>query len=427
MAAYRALFFLVRTAAPVIAIGSPRLRTALRERRASLASFVAWGRANRDRRRPLVLFHAASAGELRQAEPIIRRVRARHPDWQIAITAFSASGLPVARSLPADIGGLLPWDAPGPITTFLDALSPTAIVVTKHDLWPVLTGSASARGIRLGLVAGQVQPSSGRLRWPAIALLQPAYAALQTLGAITAEDAVRLALLGANRDRIGILGDPRYDAVLERLDGAPRPAPDPTTLVAGSTWPRDEAILLAAFDSVRRFHPGARLVLAPHEPSESGFKRIARRAARLGLPQPLRFGAAPADHPLVVVTEVGKLAFLYASGGVAYVGGGFGAKGLHSVLEPAACGVPILVGPRARATPDARRLEAAGALFVLRDDQPVRSLAEQWRGWLEFEEGRVLAGRAARATVEAERGAADRCLALVEELVSEGVEPISAR
>ncbi len=376
-----------------------------------------WAAAHRDRAHSLLLFHAASAGELRQAEPVIRRIRDRHPEWQLAVSYFSPSGRHVAESLPVDASGLAPWDTPADVTALLDALAPAAIVIVKHDLWPELAAAAAARAMPVALIAGTVRPGSSRLRWPARSLLAPAYASLRRVGAASEEDAVRLATLGTQPSRIEVLGDPRYDGVRERIAAATPLPQEPATLVAGSTWPADEAVLLKAFVRVREQRPDARLVLAPHEPTPAALTRIAARARALALPAPVSFRDATAHDSLLLIDAVGPLALWYSAGAVAYVGGGFGGSGVHSVLEPAAWGVPVIVGPRSTESTDARRLEEAEALARLSARGAAAELEAWWLEWLADPAWRSAAGAAAKQVVDDGAGAADRCAALVERLV----------
>jgi 3-deoxy-D-manno-octulosonic-acid transferase len=413
---------LLQAATPLLARLVPRQREQLAARAASTAAFADWARTGRDPGRTLLMVHAASAGELRQAEPVLRRLHSRHPDWQFACTVYSASGLPVARELPVDAFGLLPWDTGAEMAALLDALCPSAIVISKLDLWPVLARSANERGIPLALIAGTVRSGSGRLRWPARSLLRPAYAALGAISAASSGDADRLVQLGADRNRTSVDGDPRADAVLERIAATPPPARDRNLLVAGSTWPADEAVLLDAFTRVRARHPAARLMIAPHRPIFAALESLRHAGLAVGL-EPTRFRAQGAESdPLAVVDEVGPLAFLYGQGAIAYVGGGFGRAGLHSVLEPAAWGTPVLVGPAGIENPDARRLSEAGGCVTLPAAGAADRLADQWLRWITDDPMRTRAGNAARRAVESARGAADRATAVVERLVgmSEG-------
>jgi 3-deoxy-D-manno-octulosonic-acid transferase len=416
--AYRLAVAILRPLIPLAARVNSKLARAHAGRRESAVRFQAWGASHRDPSRPLALVHAASAGELRQAEPVLRRLRMARPSWQFAVTCFSPSGEAVAAGLPADVSGLLPWDRPDEVRALFSALRPGIVVVSRLDLWPELAFEARRRGAALALIAATLRPRSGRLQWPAHSILAPAYALVDRAAAVSQADSVLLQRLGVPPARITVEGDPRYDGVLERVaDAAPVPDQAPR-LVAGSTWRPDEVVLLQAFAAVRARRPEARLVLAPHEPTPGALARLARMARQLNLPSPVPVDApAGAEAPLKVLEAVGGLAPLYGTGTVAYVGGGFAQAGLHSVLEPAALGIPVIVGPHWQENRDAAVLQQAGALVGLEAADPVDSLVRQWLAWLEHGDARRLAGAAARQAVLAGAGAADRCTALLLELV----------
>jgi 3-deoxy-D-manno-octulosonic-acid transferase len=434
---------LVRTGislAPLAARRNPRIGQGLAERRSALDRYAAWASAHRDARRPLLWVHAASVGETRQAEAVLRVLRPNHPDWQIVGSWFSPSASGLGPEGP-DFAACLPWDRRGDVERVLDLLRPAALVFCKLDLWPELATRAARRGIPVGMIAATVSPRARRLRWPARALLAPGYRALTRVGAIGREDAERLVRLGVAADRVAITGDPRFDSAFDRA-GAIRPD-DPlrrwarrgATLVAGSTWPEDEDRLLAAFRSVRRIRPDAGLILVPHEPDPEHLDRIDRTAGRLGIPNPLRLGSGPPPETrFLVVDRVGVLPIFYADAAIAYVGGGFGTTGLHSVLEPAAAGVPTLMGPAWQGSPDAGALlEARGAAVVdgsqdpdWLDLDPDSTLADAgplpalWMALLRHPEHARAAGARARAFVERGLGAAERSAAIVEEMMTDG-------
>jgi 3-deoxy-D-manno-octulosonic-acid transferase len=366
-------------------------------------------------------------GEGLQAEPVLRRLRARHPDWQFAWTFFSPSAEGLAARVGADVFDFLPYDSPSEVDAVLAALRPTALVFSKLDLWPELAVRAAAGGARVGLIAGTVRPGSGRLRWPARWWLAPGYAAVVRAAAVAEEDAARLTSLGVRPSGISVVGDTRYDSVLERIAGVGRDDPllahaeGGPALVAGSTWPPDEEAVLAAFRIVRATHPEARLILVPHEPTRAHLEGAERVASSLGLPPPVRLSDARPPVPLLVVDRTGVLAALYGAGTLAYVGGGFGRAGLHSVLEPAAWGRPVLFGPRWRESRDARLLLEAGGGWAASTEDPAAAapaLAAHWAGWLEDATARRAAGTAALELVQSGVGAADRTADLVEELVA---------
>lgn len=393
---------------------------ALRARRGILARYRSWAGSSRERSRPLLWMHAPSVGEGLQARPILELVRQRHPGVQLVYTYFSPSAEPFARTLDVDFRDYLPFDSTAGSSAVLDALRPTALVFAKLDVWPNLTILARSRGVRLGLVSATLSENSTRRSRLATALLRDAYAALDAVGAIDLADAERLVALGVRREAIVITGDTRYDQVWQRAERVDRKssllaplAVSRPTLVAGSTWPADERVLLPAFIQLRRLLPTARLIIAAHEPTAAHLQPIEQWAAEQRLVLD-RLGQATARTDVVLVDRVGVLGDLYALADAAFVGGGFHAAGLHSVLEPAAFGAPVLFGPRHTSSRDALMLvrHSAGASV----DDPV-ALAEALVRLLGDHEARSAAGRRAADVVRGGQGAAERSLRVVETLL----------
>ncbi len=418
---YAAAVAAARIASALAPEGGAKVSASLRARRGIRARYTAWGRAHRDPARPLVWFHAPSVGEGLQARPVIDLVRARHPDWQIAYTFFSPSAAPFAQGVGADFTDYLPFDGAGDLDAAITALRPNALVFAKLDLWPILAERAVGRGVALGMISATLAPESSRTRGLARALLTDAYAALDAVGAIDAGDAGRLTALGVQRDRVTVTGDTRYDQVWGRAHATDRTsallAPLASlrpTLVAGSTWPADEVPLLAAWEEVRARVDDARLIIAPHEPTPGHLEPIERWAGLAGL-SIARLGADEAARSdVVLVDRVGVLGDLYALSSVAYVGGGFHDAGLHSVVEPAAFGAPVLFGPQHRMSRDAGLLLDAGAGFAAKDAD---ALAMRLLALFTEPAARAAAGSRARAVVEAGLGAAERSVRIVEGLV----------
>ena len=420
-AGYAAAAQLARGAAAVVPSGESKLLRALAARRGIRARYAAWGRTQRDAARPLLWMHAPSVGEGLQARPVLELFRRQRPDVQLAYTHFSPSALAFAASLDVDFHDYLPFDTRGDARVSLEALQPTALVFSKLDVWPVLALQASARGVRLGLVSATLSSGSSRRSRLAGALLRDAYARLDAVGAIDAIDADRLIALGARPGVVRVTGDTRYDQVWQRAQRTDRSAPllstlasERPTLVAGSTWPADEEVLLAAWLEVRRHVPDARLVVAPHEPTAAHLAPIERWGAEQRL-RLARLGTDEAhDADVVLVDRVGVLGDLYAIAHVAFVGGGFHSAGLHSVLEPAAYGVPVLFGPQHQNSRDAGLLVVAGGGASVSD---ATSLCAHLRRWFRDPALRADAGMRARAMVRAGLGAARRSFELVDGLL----------
>jgi 3-deoxy-D-manno-octulosonic-acid transferase len=418
---YRALAQLARGAAVVAPDSQSKLFRALRGRRGIRRRYRDWGLKQRDRSRPLLWMHAPSVGEGLQARPILELARSRRPDVQLAFTHFSPSALAFARGLDVDFRDYLPFDTAGDARVAIAALKPTALVFSKLDVWPVITREAHAAGVRLGLVSATLSRGSSRRSRTATALLRDAYAALEVVGAIDAADADRLVQLGVRPQSIVVTGDTRYDQVWLRAQRVDRASPtlvrlksDRPTIVAGSTWPSDEAVLLPAFHALHGSRVAARLIIAPHEPTPDHVGRIVEWTQRAGLAVARLDDPSAADADVVVIDRVGILGELYALADLAFVGGGFHSAGLHSVLEPAAFGAPVLFGPRHDNSRDASLLaqRGGGAATPTESD-----LTRRLRLWTTDLSARREAGDYARALVRSGVGAAERSFELVERLV----------
>ena len=365
--------------------------------------------------------HAPSVGEGLQARPVLEIARLRRPELQLAYTHFSPSALAFARALDVDFRDYLPFDTPGDARVALEALRPTALVFSKLDVWPVITREAKARGVRLGLVSATLSRGSSRRSRTASALLRDAYAALEVVGAIDAADADRLVQLGVRPQSIIVTGDTRYDQVWLRAQRVDRASPmlerlrsGRPTLVAGSTWPADEAVVLPAFDAVRKAGVPARMIIAPHEPTLDHITRIVDAVKRLQLSFARLDEPNAGEADVVIIDRVGVLGDLYALADIAYVGGGFHAAGLHSVLEPAAFGTPVLFGPRNESSRDAALLSQRGGGAVVTTDA---ELARRVRLWATDASARREAGDYARALVRSGIGAAERSFELIDRLL----------
>ncbi len=420
---YSAAAKLASVAPAMVPPRDDKVALALRARRGIRRRYRSWAAANRDRSRPLLWMHASSVGEGLMARPILSLMRERHPRVQLAYTFFSPSAEEFSRAVDVDFRDYLPFDAVGDVRIALEALAPAALVFSKVDVWPELVRQARRRGVRLGMTSAALAPGSGRRGALAGMLLHDAYAALDAVGAVDPQSSDRLVELGVRADVIEVTGDTRFDQVWERAQRVDRTtgvvaqlASDRLTLVAGSTWPSDEAPLLEAFSRARARIATTRLIIAPHELTRDHVEPIARWARSLDL----RF--APLEHAddtadVVLVDRYGVLGDLYALAHVAFVGGGFHDKGLHSVLEPASHGVPVLFGPRHTNSRDALLLLKSGGARTTSD---VPALEAALVEWLEDATARTRAGVCARKVVEDGRGAAERSTRMVERLMSLG-------
>jgi len=417
-----------KVSGPLLAVAglfSPKLARAVAGRRESVERFSRWasGRRAGTNLPPLLLLHGASAGELAGSIPVLSELRRLMSDLELVVTYSSPSGEDVARDMHPDMHWFVPFDRPDHVGVVLDVLRPDALVFAKLDVWPTLTREAARRGIPLGMINATVRPGSGRLRFPGHQLLRTSYGHLSAIGAVSEGERERLISLGVSPAAIRITGDASFDRALDRVRSAGRQStrlpdrvPGTIRLLAGSTWPADEAFLLEAVTQV----PDVELVLVPHEPTPEAIARLAKDvmrrfgvAARVLSRLPADVPEAPVASPLIV-DAVGILAELYTEADVAYVGGGLDGTGLHSVIEPAAAGLPVLFGGRHDRW-EARELVGEGGAVELDTSNAARVIAG-----LRDNGRRVSMATAGRAYVAGKAGAARAGADLVAALLTTG-------
>lgn len=412
---YNALLPAAEAGARTAAYFLPKMREAVDGRR----DFRTRWRALRDLTAPPVWFHVASVGEFEQARPVISALERARPDVPVVLTFSSPSGYHFAKKRESMGAGslrfidYLPFDTVPNMRICLECARPRLLVFVKFDLWPNLVWEADARGVPLALIDATLSASSGRLAPPARWLYRDVYRRLDTILAISDEDAARFRASVPDHPSVSVTGDTRFDRVMERWQERASskftlPAGGPT-LIAGSTWPPDEERLLPALERLLKEIAGLRVVLVPHEPTPVHVEPLRRWAAQTGLRT--RIASEPAtgvdDARVIVVDVVGVLAEAYRFADLAYVGGAF-TTGVHSVIEPAIAGVPVVFGPRHQNSFEALQLVERGAA------RTVRTVADVYAAlgaWLRDETARAQAGRAARAYVESQLGATEKCMA----------------
>jgi 3-deoxy-D-manno-octulosonic-acid transferase len=367
-----------------------------------------------------IWLHAVSVGEVQTAVPLIRALLDRHPDCSLLVTTVTPTG---AARVDALFGQEVahvyaPYDLPGAVARFLGRVRPRLAIVMETELWPNLFQACRRKGIPLLLVNARLSQRSlagyRRVR-PLIARTLAATTAILAQGAADAE---RFAALGADRRRLTVAGNLKFEQRIpadrdeqvrrvRRAWGVDRPV-----WIAGSTHEGEEALLLDVFARVRRQFPDCLLVLVPRHPER--FAAVAQRVRRRGQRLVLRSAgtACDPDTAVLVGDTVGELPLLYAAADLAFVGGSLVPAGGHNLLEPAAAGIPVITGRHvANFAAICALLEAAGACRRVRD---AAGLEIAVLHWLQDGAARRAAGARGREVVAAHRGALDRVLGIVE-------------
>jgi 3-deoxy-D-manno-octulosonic-acid transferase len=377
--------------------------------------------------------HAVSVGEVNVAAPLVAALRERMPGSTILVTTTTPTGSARVRALWGDSVRhvYLPYDLPGAVRNFLDHFQPRLALVMETEIWPNLFEELKARRVPLVIANARLSERSLRGYRPIARLVRGALSGVDVIAAQSDADALRYRKLGAPESAIRVTGNLKYDlplpeGVAEQGRRWRETWGDRPVWIAASTHPDEEEIVRQAHRLLQSQFPRALLLWAPRHPerfaavagdgTRAGFKVASRRIE--GLPR--------ADTDIFVIDTLGELMSFFAASDIAFVGGSLQEIGGHNVLEPAALGVPALVGPHTFNFQEITDLLiAVGAVQRVGDAASLaKKLGEQFRHPAE----RIRRGDAGRSRIAVERGALARTLELLEpSLRSAQAETLPAR
>ena len=311
-----------------------------------------------------IWIHASSLGEFEQGRPIIEAIKAHYPEQKIAITFFSPSGYEVRKNYSkADLICYLPFDLPNNVNRFLNILKPKQAIFIKYEFWGNYLNALAKRNIPTYIISAIFRPSQIFFR-PYGGYFRKI---LQNFEHLYVQDEKKKKLLkDIGITKVSVTGDTRFDRVLEiRSQAKELPlieqfSKEKFTLIAGSSWPKDEEIFIDYFNR----HPEMKLIIAPHEIHEEHIQFILSRLNRTAI----RYTQADEKNiqkaDCIIIDCFGLLSSIYRYGQVAYVGGGFGA-GIHNVPEAAVYSIPVIFGPNHKKFKEAKELIIAGGGFSI--------------------------------------------------------------
>ncbi len=380
---------------------------------------------------PSIWIHAVSVGEVLTARALVPELRRRYPGLRLYLSTTTVTGQQVARERLQHLDAVFyfPFDLGPIVRRTLDQLRPKLFIMMETEIWPILLAECRARGIRTLLVNGRISSRS----FPRYRLIRPFFRRvlhdIDRFCAQSDESARRLVDLGADPARVTVTGSLKFDSLdtasaidvhgRDRVLRYFRVADDRPVVMAASTLRGEELPVLTAFRRVQALHRHALLVLAPRHPER--FDEVEGLARGEGYRVERRSSLAIDVEPtaeVVVLDTIGELARLVRVATIVFVGGSLVDAGGHNILEPAVYGKPVIFGRHMQNFAEiaeaflqhgaAVQVESAAeleAVLVALVDDPVR---------------RAGLGAAARALVEANRGACDRTLAVVERLLPAG-------
>ena len=323
--------------------------------------------------------HVASLGEFEQGRPVLELFRKNHPDWQIVLTFFSPSGYEMRKNYPvADLIAYLPVDTPSNARDFIDFIQPSKAVFVKYDLWPNYLHELNNRKIPVILIAALFRSDHVFFKWYGGFWRRMVHCFDHIF---TQTESSKNLLESIGYHNITVCGDPRVDRVLQIAaeaksnDIVQRFSEGQLTIVAGSTWEKDEEMLHQALQDPQL--KNLKIIIAPHQPTEDHIRSLRKNWSS----KTIRYSEAPNatnlnDYQCLIIDNVGMLNTLYRYGTIAYIGGGFGA-GIHNTLEPAAFQLPVLFGPKYQKFEEAKQLISRGGAFSVENAAQLQQILLQ--------------------------------------------------
>ena len=367
--------------------------------------------------------HAVSVGEVLAVAPLVRHLIQNHPSLHIHITTTTPTGsAQVQRLFGIEVShSYAPYDIPLFLMRFLDTLRPRAMLMVETEVWPNLLHYACEREVTTLLANARLSARSLRRYQRVESFAQTVFAQIDHVAAQTEADADRLRMIGVNPGAIHVTGSIKFDvdvpaSVLEQSEVMRRMWSGRPVWVAGSTHDGEESVILEAHQQLIKEVPDALLVLVPRHPER--FDAVGSLAERYDFEVARRSLHDPVTEKTQVYLgdTMGELNVLIGAVNVAFIGGSFAKIGGHNVLEAAAQGIPVIVGPHTFNFELITRqlIQIGGAERVYNAEE----LAKLLQAWLTDAAARVEVGEAGQKLVADNRGALDKLEKLVEKIIA---------
>jgi 3-deoxy-D-manno-octulosonic-acid transferase len=319
-----------------------------------------------------IWFHCASLGEYEQGVPVIKKIKEEFPDHKIIVSFFSPSGFEVKKNDKlADCTVYLPLDTPKNAKNFIDLLQPSVAIFIKYEFWPNYLFELKKKSIPTILVSGLFRKDQVFFKFYGGFMRRT----LNSFSHFFVQDQLSKNLLEQLKiSQVSVSGDTRFDRVSDQLsvnnelDFMALFKQDLFCLICGSTWPKDESILI---NYINNFSNNTKFIIAPHEVNNLRIESLKKKLKVKTVLYSEREKYNISDYQVLIIDTVGLLTKVYSYADVAYIGGGIGmgANGLHNILEAATFGVPIIIGKNYTNFPEAKKLKKLNGLFSVASPQ----------------------------------------------------------
>jgi 3-deoxy-D-manno-octulosonic-acid transferase len=401
---YNLIVFLASQILQLLALFSPKMKLFVEGRKSVFQTL-------KDNIHPddkVFWFHAASLGEYEQGLPVIEKVKEQFPHHKIVITFFSPSGYEVRKNnTVADVTVYLPLDSKANAKQFLDVVHPEKVFFIKYEFWPNCLYELKQRSISTYLISGIFREKQVFFKWYGGFYRK----ALETFNYFFVQNEKSKNLLQSiGFTNVRVSGDTRFDrvvAILEKdnsLDFIEQFKNNQTTIVIGSSWPKDEELLI---NFINQADNNVKFIIAPHNIKDEQISNIKSQITKSTILFSEKENQNLSSFQVFIIDTIGILTKIYSYADIAYVGGGFGNPGVHNILEPATFGIPIVIGPNYSHFAEATALVGLeGCISIKKPSE----LNEAFDLLLQNEDERYEKGHICSTFVQMNKGATERIL-----------------
>ena len=360
---YNILISIVKMLLPLVAIFNPKIKLFYNGRKETFAKL----QANISPNDNVIWMHCASLGEFEQGRPVLEKINKQYPNYKILLSFFSPSGYEIRKNYElADVVVYLPLDSTKNAKKLLKLAHPELAIFVKYEFWPNILAALKQKSVKTILISGVFRADQSFFTKKAAWFKTP----LETFSHFFVQDKIAVSLLeSVGFKNISLSGDTRFDRVFDlvsqrkELDFLADFTKDKHTLVAGSTWEKDEELLVNYINN--HAQENEVFIIAPHNIKAANITHLVQQLQ----PKTLLYSTATAENikniKVLIIDSIGILTSVYYYANMAYVGGGFGA-GIHNILEPATYGVPIIIGPKHQKFKEAKELIAQKSCLVIK-------------------------------------------------------------
>lgn len=301
----------------------------------------------------VIWFHAVSVGEAEAIFPLVRTIRRQHPDAKLLITTTTPTGSARVKAVmqEAVTHVYLPYDLPDAVNRFMKCFKPKLAVIVETEIWPNLFACCGRNNIPLYIINARLSEKSSRGYQKIPFLTHPVLAQVNLIATQTQEDAHRYIAIGADCEKVKILGNLKFDienpqsTIEQGLQIKADFFGDRFVWLIASTHKDEETIFLEIYKEIKHKIPGLLLVIAPRHPERFADVKKLCEQQQLGVVMRTTGESVYSETDVYLVDTMGELKMLYAASDIAFVGGSMVPRGGHNILEAAAVGVPVMFGP----------------------------------------------------------------------------------